>query len=171
MLASQTLIDALNAQVGRELGASMQYLAIAAHFDSEDLQQLAAFFYRQADEEREHSMKFFHFILEVGGQVKLPEIAAPKSTFDTAKECAELSLAWEEEVTGQIYDLVKLANSDNNYIALRFLDWFVTEQLEEVSTMNSLISIIDRAGEDRLLWVEEYLAREDLVPAAENAAP
>lgn len=167
MLASQALIDALNAQVGREMGASMQYLAIAAHFDSEDLKQLAAFFYRQADEEREHAMKFFQFILDAGGRVELPEIEAPKSEFVTAKECADLSLAWEEEVTRQIYGLVDLAKTDNNYIALRFLDWFVTEQLEEVSTMNSLVGVIERAGEDRLLWVEEYLAREPLVAPEE----
>ena len=150
MLASQALIDALNAQVGNEMGASMQYLAIAAHFDSEDLKQLSAFFHRQADEEREHAMKFFHFILEAGGRVKLPQIEAPQSTFATAKECADLSLAWEKEVTSQIYDLVDLATEDKNYIALRFLDWFVTEQLEEVSTMSSLVSVIERAGEDRL---------------------
>jgi ferritin len=145
------------------MGASMQYLAIAAYFESEDLKQLAAFFFRQADEERGHAMKFLHFILEAGGRVVLPEIASPKSDFSTAKECADLSLKWECEVTQQIYQLVDLGKEDNNYIALRFLDWFVTEQLEEVSSMTSLVSVIERAGEDRLLWVEEYLAREPIV--------
>ena len=160
MLATQKLIDALNAQVGREMGASMQYLAIAAWFAEQDLKQLARFFYRQADEERGHAMKFFHFIIEAGGKVVMPEIKAPQSEFGTAEECAQLSLRWEEEVTQQIYDLVELGKSDRNYIALRFLDWFVTEQLEEVSTMTSLLNIIRRAGEERLLLVEDYLARE-----------
>jgi ferritin len=159
MLASEQLIEALNQQVGRELGASMQYLAIAAWFESEDLNQLAQFFYTQADEEREHAMKFFHFILEAGGRPHIPDIRAPKGDFASATECAELSLRWEEEVTQQIYDLVERAQSDKNYIALRFLDWFVTEQLEEVSTMSSLLSVIERAG-DQLLLVEDYLARE-----------
>ncbi|MDX1631995.1 MAG: ferritin, partial [Thermoanaerobaculia bacterium] len=134
-------------------------LAIAAYFDSEDLNQLSDFFFKQADEEREHAMKFFHFILEAGGRVKLPEIPAPQSEFSSATECAELSLEWEEEVTEQINRLVEIARADDNYAAENFLDWFVTEQVEEVNTMSRLISVIERAG-DQLLLVEEYLARE-----------
>jgi ferritin len=164
MLISAKLESALNAQFGREMGASLQYLAIAAYFDRMNLKQLAIFFYRQSDEEREHAMKFLHFILEAGGTVRLPEIKAPRAEFSTAAECAQLSLDWENEVTNQIYQLVDTAHGDRNYIALRFLDWFVTEQLEEVSLMDALVSIIKRAGEDNLLQVEEYLARESLVP-------
>ena len=165
MLISETLEAAINRQIGREMGASLQYLAIAAHFDRQSLKQLARFFYRQADEERAHALKFLHFVVEAGGTVTLPAIAAPKGDFATAKECAELSLKWENEVTKQIYELVDCAHGDKNYIALRFLDWFVTEQLEEVSLMESLSSIIERAGEENLLQVEDYLSRESLVPA------
>ena len=164
MLISEKLEAALNRQVGREMGASMQYLAIAAYFDSQALKQLARFFYRQADEERAHSLKFLHFIIEAGGKVTVPAIAAPKANFGSAKECAELSRDWEREVTQQIYELVDCAHGDRNYIALRFLDWFVTEQLEEVSLMDNLLSIIERAGESNLLQVEDYLSRESLVP-------
>ena len=163
MLISEKLEEALNRQVGREMGASLQYLAIAAHFDRLSLKQLARFFYRQSDEEREHAMKFLHFVIDAGGTVRLPEITAPRSEFGTASECAKLSLDWETEVTKQIYELVDTALKDKNYIALRFLDWFVTEQLEEVRLMDELLSIIERAGEDRLLQVEDYLARESLV--------
>jgi bacterioferritin B len=164
MLISDQLEEALNRQVGREMGASLQYLAIAAWFDRQSLKQLARFFYRQSDEERTHAMKFLHFIIEAGGTVKLPEITAPRGEFATARECAQLSLDWEQQVTRQIYELVDCAHGDKNYIALRFLDWFVTEQLEEVSLMDGLLQIIDRAGDDRLLQVEDYLARENLVP-------
>ena len=163
MLISKKLEEAINRQIGREMGASLQYLAIAAHFDRNSLKQLARFFYRQSDEEREHAMKFLHFVIDAGGEVNLPEIPAPRSEFGSARECAQLSLDWETEVTKQIYDLVDCAQGDKNYIALRFLDWFVTEQLEEVRLMDELLSIIDRAGEDRLLQVEDYLARESLV--------
>ena len=163
MLISEKLEEALNRQVGREMGASMQYLAIAAYFDREALKQLARFFYRQADEERTHSLKFLHFIIEAGGTVTLPAIEAPKAEFVSAKECAELSRNWEQTVTEQIYELVDCAHGDRNYIALRFLDWFVTEQLEEVSLMDNLLSIIERAGEGNLLQVEDYLSRESLV--------
>src|SRR4029450_13746775 len=101
--------------------------------------------------------------------VRLPQIAAPKGDFDTAVECSELSLHWEQEVTKQIYELVDTAQADKNYIALRFLDWFVTEQLEGGNLMakltDSLTQVSLRAGEDNLLQVEEYLSRESLVPA------
>src|SRR5262245_47831556 len=78
MLISETLEAALNRQIGREMGASLQYLAIAAHFDRQSLKQLARFFYRQADEERAHALKFLHFVVDAGGTVTLPAIAAPK---------------------------------------------------------------------------------------------
>jgi bacterioferritin B len=170
MLISEKLESALNRQVGREMGASMQYLAIGAHFDRQSLKQLARFFYRQADEERAHALKFLHFIIDAGGTVTLPAIAAPKAEFESAKECAQLSLDWEQEVTRQIYELVDYAQGDRNYIALRFLDWFVTEQLEEVSLMDGLTQIIVRAGEGNLLQVEDYLSRENLVAAEAPAA-
>ena len=165
MLISTKLEEALNRQVGREMGASLQYVSIASYFDRESLPQLAGFFYRQADEERDHALKFLHFVVDAGGTVTLPAIAAPKADFASAKECAELSLKWENEVTKQIYELVDCAHGDKNYIALRFLDWFVTEQLEEVSLMDGLTQIIERAGEENLLQVEDYLSRESLVPA------
>ena len=76
-----------------------------------------------------------------------------------------------EEVTRQIYDLVEVAKGDRNYVGVRFLDWFVEEQLEEVSSMNDLLAVIRRAGQDRLLFVEEYLARQGKSGLESPAAP
>ena len=162
MLASQKIIDAFNVQVGNELGASNQYVAIASYFDNEDLEELSQFFFRQADEERVHAMKFVHFILDVDGKVALPEVVAPRADFDSAREAVALSLSWEREVTEQIYRLVDLCQEERNHICLRFLDWFVTEQLEEVSTIQTLLGIVKRAGEDNLLYVEDYLSRHGI---------
>jgi len=170
MLASQNLIDALNEQIGREMGASLQYVNIAAYFDGESLAQLAAFFYRQGEEERQHAMKFVSFVVDAGGAVAVPAIPAAKSGFTSAEEAVALSLAWEEEVTRQIYALVELARAESNYIALRFLDWFVNEQLEEVTTMGDLLSVVRRAGEANLLQVEDYLARQGIGPAEAEPA-
>ena len=160
MLASQELIDAVNRQVGNEFGASLQYVSIASYFDSQALTGLARFFYRQADEERDHAMKFVRFVVDSDGDLAIPAIPAPQDSFSSASEAVGLALAWEQEVTQQVYGLVEIAKKDGNYIALRFLDWFVNEQFEEVNTMSQLLQIVERAGESGLLHVEEFLARE-----------
>jgi bacterioferritin B len=171
MLASERLIHALNQQIGNEMGASMQYIAIASYFDSETLPQLAAFFYRQSEEERLHAMRFVKFIHDVGGRVRIPELPAPKDDFTSAEAAVAAALEWEQEVTSQIYDLVEVAKEDRSYVAVRFLDWFVEEQLEEVTTMNDLLAVIRRAGPDRLLFVEEYLVRQGGAALESPAAP
>lgn len=159
MVSSQELIDALNRQVGNEMGASMLYISIASYFDSEDLEQLASFFYRQADEERDHAMRFVRYIVDAGGRVEVPAITAPVHDFDSAEAAVEAALSSEEAVTQQIYDLVEIAQGDRDHIAQRFLDWFVNEQFEEVATMSALLAVVRRAGDDNLLQVEDYLAR------------
>jgi bacterioferritin B len=171
MLASDKLIEAFNQQIGNEMGASMQYIAIASYFDSETLPQLAKFFYRQSEEERQHAMRFVKFINDVDGKVVIPALPAPKSDFATAEEAVASALAWEEDVTHQIYDLVEVAKSDKNYVGIRFLDWFVEEQLEEVTLMSDLLAVIRRAGPDRLLFVEEYLVRQGVQGLESPAGP
>ena len=159
MLASQKIIDAFNAQIGKELGASHQYIAIASYFDHENLDQLSQFFFRQGDEERQHAMKFVRFVLDVGGKVEIPAVPAPTSTFATAREAVAASLVCNDTVTAQIYTLVELSQAERNHITTRFLDWFVDEQLEEVTLMGTLLGVVERAGEDNLLFVEDYLLR------------
>ncbi len=160
MLISQKMNDAINTQIGREFGAFLQYVAIAAHFDGQSLPRLAAHFHRQADEERQHAMRFVQYLIDAGARVVIPAVGAPKSSFATAEEAVKLSLDWEEEVTRQIHALLELALKENNYTTQQFLQWFVEEQLEEVSSMDKLLSVVRRAGEGGLLFVEDYLARE-----------
>jgi ferritin len=162
MLISKKLEEALNQQVGAEFGASFQYISIAAYFDGEDLPQLAAFFYRQAEEEKEHAMKFAHYVVETGGQVRIPAVPETKYDFASAEECAELALEWETDVTRMINNLMDIAVNDRDYISQDFLRYFVTEQLEEISVMSTLLATVRRAG-DNLLWVESFLARNPIV--------
>jgi ferritin len=158
MLFSEKMNTALNEQVGHEFGASLQYVAIAAYFDSDNLPELAAHFYRQADEERDHAMRFVNYVVDAGGKVAIPAVPAPKSGFASAEEAVKLSVDWELTVTKQINALVDLAIKETDHTTQNFLQWFVTEQLEEVSSMERLLSMIRRAGAN-LLLVEEYLAR------------
>jgi ferritin len=168
MLISKELENAINKQIGAEFAASLQYVSIASYFDADDLPQLAAFYYRQADEEHMHAMKFQHFLIEAGGQVRIPAITETKYDFANAEECAQLALDWETEVTSLINGLMDIAVNDKNYMAQQFLNWFVTEQLEEIATMNTLLNTIRRAG-NNLLWVEDYLARNPIVAPGTGA--
>lgn len=169
MLISKELQEKINAQIGHEFAASLQYVNIAAYFDADSLPQLAAFFYRQAEEEKMHAMKFVHYIVDAGGQVRVPSVEGPKYDFQAAKEAVQAALNWEVEVTRQINDLMDLAIEQNDHIGQDFLRWFVTEQLEEVSTMDTLLTVVDRAG-GNMLWVEDFLARNPIVPEGNDQA-
>ncbi|MCP9493872.1 MAG: ferritin [Pyrinomonadaceae bacterium MAG19_C2-C3] len=160
MLLSAALNDALNQQVGNEFGASLQYVAIAAYFDSDNLPVLARHFYTQATEERDHAMRFVKFIMDAGGRLEIPAIPAPRSDFSSAQEAVQLSLDWERTVTQQVNALVDRAIKDNDHISRNFLEWFVNEQLEEMASMETLLGMVRRAGDAGLLLVESYLARE-----------
>jgi ferritin len=158
MLISQDLTNAINAQIGREFGASMQYINIATYFDGEALPRLASFFYKQAEEERDHAMKFVKYVVDTGGEVHIPPIEAPKSRFSSAEEPFKLALEWELEVTRQINSLMDIAVQQKDYLAQQFLDWYVDEQLEEVKTMDSLLKIVQRAGDRYLIMLEAYFS-------------
>ena len=157
MLISTKMNAALNEQVGHEFGASLQYVQIATYFDGEGLPMLARHFYKQAEEENEHAMKFVRFINDADGTLAIPAIAAPKAGFKSAEEAVQLSLDWEMTVTKQCTGLMDLAIKDNDHITKQFLDWFMQEQLEEVSSMDQLLRMVRRAGESGLLFIENYL--------------
>ena len=134
MLISEGLNAAINDQIREELGNSNQYVAIAAYFEGECLFLLAKIFYKQAEEEREHAMKFVKFVLDAGGKVAIPAVPAPRNEFASAEDAARLAYDAEVRTTEQIYALVERASAEKNYIAMNFLQWFVSEQLEEVSS-------------------------------------
>ena len=158
MLMSKEINAALNEQIGHEFMASLQYVSIATYFDVEGLPSLAKHFYRQAVEERNHAMRFIKFVVDAGGRVEIPAIPAVRSNFSSAEDAVQLSLDQELGVTRQINELVDLAIKQNNHVTKNFLDWFVSEQLEEVSSMETLLKMIQRAGEPGLLQVENALA-------------
>jgi len=156
-MISPALAKAFNAQIGHEFGASMQYVSIAAHFQRSQLTLLAKLFFTQADEEREHAMKFVKYLLDTKAELRIPEIAAPTATFPTAEAAVAAALRWEQEVTSQITALMDKAVKDNDYLAQSFLQWFIDEQLEEVVKMDRLLSVIRQSGEKNLLMVEAYI--------------
>ena len=156
---SSTFADALNKQIANEFAASMQYIGAAVYYDAETLPRLASFFYRQADEERQHAMMMVQYLLDVDEQVRVPEIAAAQTSFDEVAGPVRMALEQERRVGDEINALFKLARDNHEYRAEQFMQWFVKEQVEEVALMMDLLNVLERAGENVLL-VEDYLARE-----------
>jgi ferritin len=124
------------------------------------LNELSAHFQKQAEEEKNHALRFIQFLIDSGARVAIPAVPAPEAHFKVAEDAVKLSLEQEERVTTQINALVSMAKAESDYTTDNFLQWFVKEQLEEVASMEQLLRVIQRAGEGELLRVEEYLVRE-----------
>ena len=154
--------EALNAHVGNEYAASQQYVAIAVYYDQETLPQLAAHFYRQAVEERNHAHMIVQYLLDADLPVSVPAVPEPKTAFSDPVEPVKLALEQEKQVTAQISSLASLAREEDDLVGAQFLDWFLKEQREEVASMSELLSIVTRAAESNLLLAEEYLARTSI---------
>ena len=158
MIIKPKVADAINSQIRSEFVASAQYIAIAVYFDNEGLPDLANFYYRQSEEERMHAMKFVHFLLETGAKPIIPGLPELRNDFGSAADAVQFALDQEMNVTDQINNLVSLAGSEGDHTSNNFLQWFVTEQVEEVSTMTTLLQTIRHAG-NNLLMVEDFVRR------------
>lgn len=157
MQISKALVDLINEQIAHELIASNQYLQLATYFDGQALRKLSEFFYKQSEEEREHALKFVHYLTEVGGNVRILEIPAANYDVKSAEHAFQMSLDWEKEVTRRIHAMMDLAVEEKDYASQAFLQWFVTEQVEEESSMETMLQIVQKAGEKNLLMVEAYM--------------
>jgi ferritin len=151
--------EALSEQIGREFGASQQYVAIAVYYDSETLPSLAAHFYRQALEERNHAMMIVQYLLDAGEAIEIPGVEAPRTDFADPVAPVALALEQERSVTEQIVELARLAREEGDLVGEQFLHWFLSEQREEVASMSSLLALVERAAGSNILLVEDHLAR------------
>jgi ferritin len=169
-MSNPRFAEALNGQIAHEFGASQQYIAIAVHYDSETLPRLAAHFYRQAVEERNHAMMMVQYLLDAGLDVTIPGVEAPQTGFSDVVAPVALALEQERRVSEQIGALATLARELGDYAGEQFMQWFIKEQVEEVASMSGLLKVVERARENPLL-AEEYLVRESVGEAADPTAP
>jgi len=160
-MADQSFAAALNEQISNEFAAHQQYIGAAVYYESETLPRLAAFFYRQAVEERNHAMMMVQYLLDASEEVRIPDIESKLTRFDDVVAPVRMALDQEKRVTDEINALFKLARGNDDFQAEQFMQWFVKEQVEEVATMTDLLTVIERSADSPLL-VEEYLAREGL---------
>ena len=162
--------EALNEQIAYEFGASQQYVAIAVHYDAQTLPQLAAHFYRQAVEERNHAMMMVQYLLDIDAAVVIPGVDAPQASFSDVVEPVALALDQEKRVTEQINGLLRIAREESDFASEQFLQWFIKEQVEEVAAMSDLLAVV-RRNADELENIEEYVAREGRVEDDDPSAP
>lgn len=158
-MPSERFVDALNAQIAREFAAAHQYTAIGAHYAGETFPRLAEFFYKQADEEREHAMKMVDYLLDTDSAVELTAIDGPTTRFPDHVAPIRLALDQERHVTVRISELFAIARETDDYVSEQFIHWFLEEQTEEEASMQDLLTVAERTRDIPML-LEEYLARD-----------
>lgn len=163
-------VEQLNAQIGNELAAHNQYLACAVHYDAETMPQMAAFFYGQALEEREHALMMVQYLLDTDSPVTIPGVEAPVSTFADVTAPVALALEQEKRVTDQINGLLRIAREESDFASEQFMQWFIKEQVEEIATMSDLLTVVRRNLDD-VEDIEEYVAREQGRADSDPTAP
>ncbi|MFD1147799.1 ferritin [Saccharothrix hoggarensis] len=162
--------ELLQEQVRNEFTASQQYVAIAVWYDGNDLPRLASHFYKQALEERNHAMMIVQYLMDNGLPVSIPGVDDVRNDFTAPREPVALALEQEKKVTEQIVTLAKTARDEGDYLGEQFLQWFLKEQVEEVASMSTLLTVVDRA-DGNLFHVENFLTRESVGEEADGGAP
>lgn len=162
--------EQLNVQIGNELAAHNQYLACAVYYDALTMPQMAAFFYGQALEEREHALMMVQYLLDTDAEVTIPGVEAPTASFGDVIAPVALALAQEKKVTEQINGLLRIAREESDFASEQFMQWFIKEQVEEVATMSDLLTVVTRSKDD-VNDIEEYVAREQGGAGTDPTAP
>jgi ferritin len=147
-MLSKAIQDAINEQIKNELYSAHQYLSMSAYCESVNLPGFAHWMLAQAQEEREHAMKFYNFLLNRKGRVILQAIEQPVVEFGSPLEVFEQALEQEQQVTGQINELYGLTTSENDYATQAFLQWFLTEQVEEEKNVGDVLETLNMIGDE-----------------------
>lgn len=171
-MLSDKMQKALNGQINAEIYSSYLYLSMNAYFKSVHLDGFANWMYAQAQEELTHAMKFYDFINQRGGRVFLTAIDAPPTEWDSPTAVFEDTLQHERKVTGLINELVEIAVEERDHATQIFLQWFVTEQVEEEDNAGSVLEQLKLLGDARqgiFMMDRELASRQSPDMTAETA--
>jgi ferritin len=160
-MIGKAMQDAMNEQVNKEFFSSYLYLSMAAYFENKNLTGFAHWMRLQADEEREHAMKFYNFIIDAGGRVELKQIDAPETDWKSNLQVAEQVAEHEAKVTASIHNLYEVALKEKDYAAQVMLQWFISEQVEEEKNAAELVAklkLIEERG-TAVLMLDHRLAK------------
>ncbi|MGY1736835.1 ferritin [Geodermatophilus sp. SYSU D00684] len=169
-MAAPAFVELLNTQIGNEFAAHQQYVSCAVYFDQLTMPRTAQLFFDQALEERQHAMMMVRYLLDSDAPVRIPAVAAPVNEFPDVVAPVALALEQEKRVTEQIGALIGIARRENDFASDQFMQWFIKEQIEEVSKMSDLLTIVKRSTHD-LEAIEDYVLREVTTEAADPTAP
>lgn len=160
-MISEKMEQMLNDQYRKEVYSAHLYMSMCSYFMDRDLDGFANYFKLQAKEELEHADKQFDYIHDIDGKITMQAIDAPPSDFESIEACFKMTLEHEQYVTKSIYSLVEQALAEKDFATHTFLQWFVTEQVEEESTVKTLIKKIERIGDNSsaLYLLDEELLR------------
>ncbi|SSC22317.1 Ferritin, partial [Klenkia terrae] len=167
-VAAEAFVNQLNVQIGNEFAAHQQYVACAVYYDQQTMQQTAQLFFDQAAEERTHAMMMVRYLLDADAEVRIPALPAPINDFSDVVAPIALALEQEKRVTEQINELTAVARRENDFASDQFMQWFIKEQVEEVSKMSDLLAVAKRSAHD-VEQIEDYVQRE--AAAGEGADP
>jgi len=165
-MLSEKMVMKLNYQINRELYSAYLYLSMASYADSEGLSGFANWFKIQAKEEEYHAEKMYNYVNQQGRRVVLEAIEQPQTDFTSMVDLFEQTLKHEKVVTSLINGLVKLAREENDYATESFLQWYVTEQVEEEANPAEMIQKLKYIGKDGrgLLMLDKELAARIFTP-------
>lgn len=169
-MASEKFAALLNEQVAHEFAAHQQYVAIACYYDALTMPRMAALFFAQALEERDHAMMMVRYLLDTGAPVEIPGASDPVNAFADVVAPVRLALEQEQRVTEQINELTRVARDTFDFASDQFMQWFVKEQVEEVAKMSDLLAVVSRSSGD-LEAIEHWVAREEKPEGADPTAP
>jgi ferritin len=156
-MVSKKVLKLLNEQIALEADSSNVYLAMAVWAEANGWKGTSAFMHAQTEEERGHMKKFIHFMIEVGEQPEIAGLKSPENKYKTIKEVFEAALKHEKKVTASINNIMTAAREANDYAVTAFLQWFISEQVEEEAAVNQVLDIIEKAGA-----VSVYLADKEI---------
>ena len=170
-MLSEAMTNALNRQMMMEIGSSYSYLAISSRCEALSLPGFASWFRAQSGEEWMHAMKLFDYIQARDAVPQLEAVPAPPAGYATAADAFAATLASEQRVTQSIHELYALASAEQDFASQSFLNWFVTEQVEEENTVKSIIGWLKRIGDSGqgLFLLDRELA-QSRQPGATTAA-
>ncbi len=167
-MLSERINKLINEQIQKEFYSAYLYLGMEAFFSNLNLDGFANFFRIQVQEERDHAMKFFDYINQKGGKVELLQIDAPEANFESAEEILAKTLNHEQFVTQSIYNIVNAAMDEKDHATNTFLQWFVTEQVEEEATMEKYLRKLQLIKNDPngLFMLDSEMAQRVYTPPA-----